>query len=829
MNHKYIDNNSEKLIIIFSSIPKQEKTMSNDEYNIKMRTTLTFYNLMKRNDYFSANVLWIPDDFSEGGGWYVSDFGISIFQYLKNFIENFIERGEFNPKNVYTLGFSKGGFASLLYGNVCNNIDNILSFVPQSNIKKHGWLKYLKDHNVNELSLSFTDIEKMKTKNKNKKLFLTKPYYNENEYDIFNNDENVFIVEGKHEYYLELIENILKIYFEKINKIENKILIKNYSELFELNQKKYSIEKKTISNFVKLEKQDGIILKKGDYTIDIDLDETDELLMLRYNLNRERIGQYRFGKNNKFNVEKDEYIWPTIKRTGELRKYIIQKFNLYKLDKLNFSYAHKVDKLLLNKKQSIEFDKNKIIFNRLEKIEELTKISFENTNNKFFNYLYNNKVSEDDIGRTELLKFRSLSWCENIDDICLGIHFLKMYKKEILDEFCFSKGRANILLDYIDRLKIIDNMYYIAALVIINNDINKMLTRKKTYYNHDIMMYKTFFSLLDHKNIGYLKGINKKEIKKYLLESYKEFSDIILNEYGLLVENTPSYNIMVPDWMRKIKVNEKLNTNLKTRCFFNVKEKDYFFNFGDEDFQDNTYFGKNLKEYKPLKRIETIGQFLKYENNNLQLIAKAYTLSCAHQHQDDLSFQLAWNGKLIFIDPGKFKYEYQDERRKYIVSRLAHNTISINNICCSETDDYKKNYLNNRYKKMYFNKYLKPNYTDKNFTLFDDKYGHKIERNFSEFSDDYFEITDSINQSINQSIRTIEYRFNILPIFKIKENKGEIQLLGTNITIELMYNKDLEFRIEEIKIYKKNAELIMGSQLIFTDTSKFIGNKKQVN
>lgn len=49
--------------------------------------------------------------------------------------------------------------------------------------------------------------------------------------------------------------------------------------------------------------------------------------------------------------------------------------------------------------------------------------------------------------------------------------------------------------------------------------------------------------------------------------------------------------------------------------------------------------------------------------------------SNAHKHNDELSFTLFEHGEPVFIDSGKYGYQY-DDKRAYIVSAAAHNTVS---------------------------------------------------------------------------------------------------------------------------------------------------------
>ena len=54
-----------------------------------------------------------------------------------------------------------------------------------------------------------------------------------------------------------------------------------------------------------------------------------------------------------------------------------------------------------------------------------------------------------------------------------------------------------------------------------------------------------------------------------------------------------------------------------------------------------------------------------------------------HKHLDDLSFTLYYKSDDIFVDSGKYNYDRKDPIRKYMLSPLAHNTLTI------EGDSYK--------------------------------------------------------------------------------------------------------------------------------------------
>ncbi|MBN8431782.1 alginate lyase family protein [Microbulbifer salipaludis] len=51
----------------------------------------------------------------------------------------------------------------------------------------------------------------------------------------------------------------------------------------------------------------------------------------------------------------------------------------------------------------------------------------------------------------------------------------------------------------------------------------------------------------------------------------------------------------------------------------------------------------------------------------------------AHNHADELSFELFHRGELVFVDSGKYSYN-KDEFRRYVISASAHNTLSLDGL-----------------------------------------------------------------------------------------------------------------------------------------------------
>jgi Heparinase II/III-like protein/Heparinase II/III N-terminus len=60
--------------------------------------------------------------------------------------------------------------------------------------------------------------------------------------------------------------------------------------------------------------------------------------------------------------------------------------------------------------------------------------------------------------------------------------------------------------------------------------------------------------------------------------------------------------------------------------------------------------------------------------------------NCGHAHADALSFELAVNGRSVFIDPGTYTYTGSSELRDWFRSSFAHNTLTVDNESSSVSD-----------------------------------------------------------------------------------------------------------------------------------------------
>jgi hypothetical protein len=59
------------------------------------------------------------------------------------------------------------------------------------------------------------------------------------------------------------------------------------------------------------------------------------------------------------------------------------------------------------------------------------------------------------------------------------------------------------------------------------------------------------------------------------------------------------------------------------------------------------------------------------------MIVDAGPYGIAHQHEDNLSFELFAYGDYLITDPGSYRYNYDSPWRQFMVSTLAHNTVVV--------------------------------------------------------------------------------------------------------------------------------------------------------
>jgi len=167
---------------------------------------------------------------------------------------------------------------------------------------------------------------------------------------------------------------------------------------------------------------------------------------------------------------------------------------------------------------------------------------------------------------------------------------------------------------------------------------------------------------------------------------YRDFSD-----KGTHLENSPEYHNMVmtlfintEQFLKKnnLTLGEKFEKRLELA-------KNYFQYLAKPDKtlpllgdSNSSVKFRDVKKYDNFIDTQAgivIFQHLNENDSNLSLWISficGYG-SKTHKHHDDLSFNLFWRGRDIFIDSGKYNYDKKDKYRSYVVSPLAHNTVTI--------------------------------------------------------------------------------------------------------------------------------------------------------
>lgn len=183
---------------------------------------------------------------------------------------------------------------------------------------------------------------------------------------------------------------------------------------------------------------------------------------------------------------------------------------------------------------------------------------------------------------------------------------------------------------------------------------------------------------------------------QFAIEKLGGILELSFTNEGVHKEHSPFYHRFVRMTLSKFKEVFEVDKHLSNilRAASHVEPwlglpDNYAAAIGDTD---------NDKKWNPLKSIPnhsltTVGGFqialrdlrrsgyvvcrsLPNQDNDFMLIMTGMKFSDTHKHSDDLSFIYYNNGEKIFIDPGKYKYEYS-EMRDYFVSASAHNTVSL--------------------------------------------------------------------------------------------------------------------------------------------------------
>ena len=205
--------------------------------------------------------------------------------------------------------------------------------------------------------------------------------------------------------------------------------------------------------------------------------------------------------------------------------------------------------------------------------------------------------------------------------------------------------------------------------------------------NHGIMMDRALILL--SKLLAHHKDAQEWQDKA--LMRIREAFNRDFSRMGTHLENSPDYHQLIGNLFRTTEVflnknnltlGEDINQRLKlARRYFQylAKPDKTLPMLGDSSSISKIRDRKKFDNFIDIQAGIAILQQLHQSNSRF---STWFTFVCGfgsrtHKHHDDLSFNLFWKGKEIFIDSGKYNYDKKNKNRAYITSPLAHNTIAI--------------------------------------------------------------------------------------------------------------------------------------------------------
>lgn len=323
--------------------------------------------------------------------------------------------------------------------------------------------------------------------------------------------------------------------------------------------------------------------------------------------------------------------------------------------------------------------------------------------NKFINWDYTHKSSS----KTYQVYIHSLSFFNSLLYRYEKTNDEKFYEKAdlLLDDWLFYLDNTNnkfIWTEHSISKRIITLLYFLTFKKTITNNYKKIekliinyiefLANPNNYKenNHGLMMDKSLliasvFLNDEEQSRNYLHLV-KNRVEKLI---YRDFS-----YKGIHLENSPEYHLLVFNLLKDIKcLFKSLDLNLDLRAI-NILEKSkyylsYIINSNNElpMIGDTSFKEMNIKKsYDDLIDYEAGISVFNNELSKSTLIFNSGFKSRVHKHRDDLSFLYSLNGENLFIDAGKYSYDYDNNLVNFIRSPLAHNTFTITNFAYSISD-----------------------------------------------------------------------------------------------------------------------------------------------
>lgn len=191
----------------------------------------------------------------------------------------------------------------------------------------------------------------------------------------------------------------------------------------------------------------------------------------------------------------------------------------------------------------------------------------------------------------------------------------------------------------------------------------------------------------------------EQEAKEFAARKLSEIADASFTKDGIHKEHSPAYHRFVQQSFLKFRslydempdLARVLRMAAANESWFTMPDG-FLAAIGDTDHGKvgnpfNQVNPKDIREISgqqlALKHFELGGyvicRSLPDEPEPFVFLVAGSKFSAVHKHADDLSFIFYWKGEPIFTDPGKFAYEYTDQRT-YFRSAAAHSTVSTRDV-----------------------------------------------------------------------------------------------------------------------------------------------------
>jgi len=344
--------------------------------------------------------------------------------------------------------------------------------------------------------------------------------------------------------------------------------------------------------------------------------------------------------------------------------------------------------------------------------------------------------------------------------------------------------------------------------------------------NHGIMIDKTLLISSFIFNDSLLKSV-------YFNKSYYRLRESFFRDFsrrGVHLENSVDYHCIVKRLFREIndflvKMDLSLGEDITKALYGDFDYLEYIQKpdhrlplIGDTS---GVQVNKLLKCYDNFLDIDA--GIAIFQKENIEQPDKSLWLSfiCGysnfnHKHNDDLSILLSNNGYDIFVDSGKYNYNYGDPIRKYCKSVEAHNTLQIGNTANSYTLYQNANYAHKPRITDYFQasqysivKGLNPCYTNSSL----------VKRTVVLIKSSVLVIYDEIECA---NIQNCIQSFNLAPGMNYKK-LGNNRLMLTNNNYDVLFEQHIP--IDNIKILEPDSTI---PQAVISETFSNLTDIKQI-